>query len=55
MLTLDNMIKLELITIGHSFHHKTLPKSFDNLFKYLKISHSYDTRNRSNQKIVNHQ
>jgi len=35
ILTLNNMIKLTLITISHSFHHKTLPKMFDNLFKYL--------------------
>jgi len=37
------------ITIAHSFHHKTLPKIFDNLFKYLKTSHSCNTRIRSNQ------
>jgi len=43
------MIKLTLITITHFPHHKTLLKTFDNLFKYLKASHSYDTRNRSNQ------
>ena len=49
ILALDNMIKLTLITIAHSFHHKTLPKIFDNLFKYLKTSHSYNTRIRSNQ------
>ena len=49
ILALDNMIKLTLITIDHSFHHKTLPKIFDNLFKYLKTSHSYNTRIRSNQ------
>jgi len=41
ILTLDNMIKLTLITIAHSFHHTTLPKNFDNLFKYLKTSRSY--------------
>ena len=29
ILELDNMIKLTLITIAHSFHHKTLPKIFD--------------------------
>jgi len=49
ILALNNMIKLTLITIAHSFHHKTLPKIFDNLFKYLKTSHSYNTRIRSNQ------
>jgi len=43
------MIKLTLITIAHSFHHKTSPKIFDNLFKYLKTSHSYTARIRSNQ------
>jgi len=45
------MIKLALSTTAHSFHHKTLPKIFDNLFKYLKTSHSYNrpTRIRSNQ------
>ena len=47
ILTLDNMIKLS--TIAQSFHHKTLLKNFDNLFKYLKTSHSYNTRIRSNQ------
>ena len=46
---LDNMRKLTLITIANSFHHKTLPNIFDNLFKYLKTSHSYNTRIRSNQ------
>jgi len=30
-------------------NHKTLPKIFDNLFEYLKTSHSYNTRIRSNQ------
>ena len=49
-LTLDHMIKLTLIRIAHSYHQKTQPKSFDNLFKYLKTAHSYYTRNRSNQK-----
>jgi len=49
ILALDNMIKLTLITIAHSFHHKTLLKSFDNLFKYLKTSHSYSTRIREDQ------
>jgi len=49
ILALDNMIKLTLSTIAHSFHHKTLSKIFDNLFKYLKTSHSYNTRTRSNQ------
>jgi len=48
ILALDNMIKLTLNTIAHSFHHKTLPKIFDNLFKYLKTSHSHNTRIRSN-------
>ena len=43
------MIQLILITIAHSFHHKNLPKIFDNLFKYLKTFHSYNTRIRSNQ------
>jgi len=28
------MIKLALITIAHSFHHKALLTIFDNLFKY---------------------
>jgi len=36
ILALDNMIRLTLITIAHSFHHKTLPKIFDNVFTYLK-------------------
>ena len=49
ILALDNVIKLTLITIAHSFHHKTLPKIFDNLFKYRKTSHSYNSRIRSNQ------
>ena len=49
ILALDNMIKLTLITIAHSFHHTTLPKNFDNLLKYLKTSHSYNTRIRSDQ------
>jgi len=49
ILTLDNMIRLTLITVAYSFHHKTLPKIFDNLFTYLKTSHSYNTRIRSNQ------
>jgi len=49
ILALDNMIKLTLITIAHSFHHKTLPKFFDNLYKYLETSHSYSIRIRSNQ------
>jgi len=49
ILALDNMMKLTLITITHSFHHKTLSKFLDNLFKYLKTSHSYNTRIRSNQ------
>jgi len=49
ILALDNMVKITLITIAHSFHHKTMPKIFDNLFKYLKTSHSYNTRIRSNQ------
>ena len=49
ILALDNMIKLTLITIADSFHHKTLPKIFDNLFEYLKTSHSYNTGIRSNQ------
>ena len=48
ILALDNMIKLTLNTIAHSFHYKTLPKIFDNLFKYLKTSHSHNTRIRSN-------
>jgi len=43
------MIKLTLITIAHSFDHKTLPKIIDNLFKYLKTSHSYNTQIRSKQ------
>ena len=51
ILALDNMIKLTLITTAHSFHHKTLPKIFDNLFKCLKTSHSYNTRIRSNQNL----
>ena len=51
MLALDNMIKLTLITIAHLFHHKTLPKIFDNLFKYLKTSRSYTTRICSNQNL----
>ena len=38
ILTLDNMIKLALITIAHSFHHKASPKIFDILFKYLVAS-----------------
>ena len=33
ILALDNMIKQTLITIAHSFRHKTFPKLFDNLFK----------------------
>ena len=49
ILALNNMIKLTLIAIAHSFHHKTLPKIFDNLFKYLKTSHSYNAWIRSNQ------
>jgi len=49
ILALDNMIKLTLITIAHSFHHKTLPKFFDNLYKYPETSHSYSIRIRSNQ------
>jgi len=49
ILTLDNMIKLTLIAIAQSFHHKTLPKIFDKLIKYLKTSRSYITRIRSNQ------
>jgi len=49
ILALENMIKLTFITIAHSFHHEKLPKIFDNLFKYLKTSHSYNTRIRSNQ------
>ena len=49
ILALENMIKLTLITIAHSFHHKTLLEMFDNLFKYLKTSHSYNTQIRSNQ------
>jgi len=49
ILTLDNMIKLSLSTIIHSFHHKALPKIFDNQFKYLTTSHSHNTRIRSNQ------
>jgi len=49
ILALDNMIKLPLITIVHSFRHKRFPKLFDNLFKYLKTSHSHNTRIRSNQ------
>jgi len=49
LLALNNMIKLTLITIAHSFHHKTLSKMFDNLFKNLKTSHTYNTRIRSNQ------
>ena len=49
ILALDNMVKITLITIAHSFHHKTMPKIFDNLFKYLKTSHSYNTQIRSNQ------
>ena len=51
ILALDNMIKLTVITIAQSFHHKTLPKIFDNLFQYLKTSHSYSTRIRSNQNL----
>ena len=49
ILTLDNVIKLALITIAHSFHHKTLPKISDNQLKYQETSHCYDTRIRSNQ------
>ena len=49
ILALDNMIELTLITIAHSFHHKTLPKIFGNLFTYLKTSRSYNTRIRYNQ------
>jgi len=38
ILTLDNTIKLTLITIAHSFHNKAFPKIFDNLVKYLEAS-----------------
>ena len=44
ILALDNMIRLTSITIAHSFHHKTLLKNFENLFAYLKTSHSNNTR-----------
>jgi len=49
ILSMGNMIKLTLITIAHLFHHKALPKIFDNLFKYLKTWHCYNTRFRSHQ------
>jgi len=49
ILVVDNMIRLTLIAIAHSFHHKTLPKIFDNLFRYQKTWHSYNARIRSNQ------
>ena len=50
ILTLDDMIKLSLTTIAHTFHQKTVPKVFDELFKYVnfKISHGYDIRHLSN-------
>jgi len=51
ILALDNMIKLTLITIAHSFHHKTLPKIFDNLFKNLKTWRGCNTRIHSNQNL----
>jgi len=50
LLRIERLLTPDYFNYNRSlFHHKALPKMFDNLFKYLKTSHSYDTRNRSNQ------
>ena len=49
VLTVDNIYRLEILKFEHSWHNGLLPRVFDDMFKYARNMHGYNTRYTAKQ------
>ena len=49
ILTVANIYRLEILKFAHSWHNGLLPRVFDDIFKYARNMHGYNTRYTAKQ------
>ena len=49
VLTADNIYRLEILKFAHLWHNGLLPRVFDDIFKYARNMHGYNTRYTAKQ------
>ena len=54
VLTVDNIYRLEILKFAHLWHNGLLPRVFDDIFKYARNMHGYNTRYTAKQNFYKH-